>query len=142
MKANNKLRIFSISLLFILGILALYGGLSFISDPSGKSIQISIDVLDGTPFNDFLIPGIILILANGFLSLLIAVLTIKRTKHYQWFIILQGCILIGWLTAELIFNIEMFLPIMHYPLYTVGILFILIGFIINKRIHQKKDICL
>ena len=135
MKVNSKLRIFSISLLFFIGLLALYGDWCFISDPSGKSIQISIEVLDGTPFNDFLIPGIILLIANGFLSMFIAILTIKKTKHYQWFIILQGCILIVWLTAELIFNIEMFLPIMHYPFYTIGILLIVFGSIINKRIH-------
>ena len=135
MKTNNKLRTVSIILLFFLGLLALYGGWCFISDPSGKSIQIPIEVLDGTPFNDFLIPGIILLIANGFLSLLTAILTIRETKHYQWFIILQGCVLIVWLTAELMFNIEMFSPVMHYPLYTMGILLITIGSIINKRIH-------
>ncbi len=87
MKANNKLRTVSIILLFFLGLLALYGGWCFISDPSGKSI-------------------------------------------------LQGCVLIVWLTAELIFNIKMFSPVMHYPLYRIGILLIAIGSIINKRIHQ------
>ncbi len=136
MKANNKLRNFSIILLLIPGIAALYGSWHFICDPSGKSIQIPIEVLDGTPFNDFLIPGIVLLFANGFLSLAVAILTIKKIKHHPWFIILQGCVLIGWLTAELIFNIELFFPIMHYPFYTIGILLIVIGLIIEKRVHQ------
>ena len=47
--------------------------------------------------------GIILLFSIGFLSLVIAVLTIRKVKNYPRFIILQGCVLIGWLTAELIF---------------------------------------
>ena len=128
------IRIIVLILLFILGIGALYGGLSFITDPTGESIQISIEVLDGTPFTNFLIPGIILLLANGLLPLAVAILTIKKSKYYPWFIILQGCVLMGWLTGELIINIELFFPIMHYPLYTIGILFIVFGFIIKKRV--------
>jgi len=138
---NKALRTFALILLFILGISALFGSWGLISDPSGKSIQIPIKVLDGTPFNDFLIPGILLLFANGFLSLTVAILTIKKIRHYPWFIILQGCVLLGWLTAELIFNIEMFYPIMHYPFYTIGILLIVIGIIIEKKAHLKIDIC-
>ena len=118
---NKALRTFALILLFILAVSAFFGSWGLISDPSGKAIQIPIEMLDGTPFNDFLIPGIILLFAIGFLSLVIAVLTIKKTKHYPWFIILQGCVLIGWLTAELILNKEFFYPIIHYPLYSIGI---------------------
>jgi len=130
---NKALRTFALILLFILGLSALFGSWGLISDPSGKAIQISIEMLEGTPFSDYLIPGIILLFANGFLSLLIAILTIKKTKHYPWFIILQGCVLIGWLTVELVMNIKLFYQIMHYPLYCIGILLIVLGFIIEKR---------
>ena len=130
---NKALRTFALILLFILAVSAFFGSWGLISDPSGKAIQIPIEMLDGTPFSDYLIPGIILLFANGFLSLVIAVLTIKKTKHYPWFIILQGCVLIGWLTAELILNKEFFYPIIHYPLYSIGILLIVLGFIIEKR---------
>lgn len=130
---KNIFRTFALILLFILAVSAFFGSWGLISDPSGKAIQIPIEMLEGTPFSDYLIPGIILLFANGFLSLVIAVLTIKKTKHYPWFIILQGCVLIGWLTAELILNKEFFYPIMHYPLYSIGILLIFTGFIIEKR---------
>jgi len=127
------LRIVALVLLLILSVAAIYGGLSFIIDPSGESIQISIDVLNGTPFNNFLIPGIILFLANGLLSALVVIITIKKMKYYPWFIILQGFVLIGWLTGELIMNIELFFPIMHYPLYTFGVLFIVLGLLLQKN---------
>ena len=75
-----------------------------IGDPSGKSIQIPLKVLEGTPFDDFLIPGIILLFAIGFLSIVVAIMTFKRSRYYPKFIVLQGCMLIGWLSAEIIFT--------------------------------------
>jgi hypothetical protein len=129
---SKKLRILSIFLLFFLAINAFIGSLSFISDPSGNIIQIPLEMLDGTPFKDYLIPGIILFFANGLLSLIIVIITIKKVKHYPWFIILQGCILIGWLTVQLIMNIEFFSPVLHYPLYSIGIIFIVTGLKIKE----------
>lgn len=130
---NKTFRIIALILLFFLALNAIGGSLFLIADPSGKAIQIPIKLLQGTPFNDYLIPGIILLIAIGFLSLAVAILIILKIKKYPWFIILQGCVLIGWLTVELILNIEFFLPILHYPLYTIGILLIVSGFIIKNR---------
>jgi hypothetical protein len=129
----KKLRIFAIILLFFIALNAILGSLCFIGDPSGKTIQIPIELLESTPFNDYLIPGIILFIAIGLLSLVTAYLTIKKVEIYPWFIILQGCVLIGWLTVELFLNIEFFSPILHYPFYSIGILFIVFGFIIKHR---------
>lgn len=129
---KKTLRIIVIILLIFLALNAIGGGLFLIADPSGKAIQISIELLQGTPFTDYLIPGIILLFANGILSLATAILTIRKVKSYPWFIILQGCVLIGWLTFEIILNKKFFSPILHYPLYTIGIIFIISGFTIEK----------
>lgn len=75
---KQTLRIFAIILLFILAVSAFLGSWGLIVDPSGKAIQIPIEMLNGTLFNDYLIPGIILFFAIGVLSLLTAVLTIKK----------------------------------------------------------------
>jgi len=128
----KKLRILTIILLFFLALNAIGGGLFLIADPSGETIQIPVELLQGTPFNDYLFPGIILVFTNGILSLAFAILTIKQSKNYHWFIILQGCVLIGWLTIELILNTEFFSAILHYPLYAIGIFFIFTGFIFKK----------
>lgn len=123
----------AIVLLTILGSLAFLGRWGLIADPSGKSIQIPLTMLEGTPFDDFLIPGIILLFAIGFLSIAVAIMTLKRSRHYPWFIILQGCVLIVWLTAEILFNKDLFYPAYHYPLYIMGTLLVIIGFIIKKE---------
>jgi len=130
---SNKFRSISIVLLFGLAINAIGGGLFLIIDPSGKAIQIPLDLLEGTPFTNYLIPGLVLFFAIGILSSVVAVLTILKKKYYPWFIILQGFILIGWLTIELILNMEFFSPVLHYTLYTIGILLIVFGLIIKHK---------
>ncbi len=125
--------IISIILLFFLAINAIGGGLLLIIDPTGKTIQIPVELLQGTPFNDYLIPGLILFLAIGVLSIVTAIKTIKQSINYPWFIIVQGSVLIGWLTIEIILNSKFFEPGLHYPLYAIGLFFIIAGLIIKKR---------
>ena len=130
------LRIFLLILLFFLAINAVYGGWLLIADPSGEAIQIPKELLEGTPFKDYLIPGIILILANGLLSFVTAFMIIFRYKLYPQFLVLQGVVLIGWLTVELIMNLDFFAAILHFPLYTIAAIFIVSGWIfIRKSIH-------
>ena len=126
------LKAITIFLLLFLGFGAIYGGWILISDPSGAKFQWSLDLLKGTPFKNFLIPGIILFIMNGILPVIISILIIVKAKYYEWLIIIQGCILIVWLSAEIIFNKDLFAPTMHYPSYAVGILLIGTGTILSK----------
>ena len=121
------LRVFAVILLTLLGIGGIYGGYMLFSDPSGKKFQWTVEMLEGTPFKNFLIPGITLFIVNGLLPLFIAILTIIKAKYYEWLIIIQGCILAGWLSAELIFNKDLYWPGMHISLYSMGIIFVITG---------------
>ena len=130
----RKLKVvLSILLLLILSLGALGGGGFLIADPSGELIGISSDFLESTAFNSFLLPGIILFMILGLIPIFIIIWTIIRGKHYKWFIVAQGAILIGWLSIELMINIEFFLPLLHYPLYSVAVLLMLLGFSIKKE---------
>ncbi len=57
--------IFLICIQLFLGIGALLGGLVFIISPSGSLINIPLTTLDQSPFDSFLIPGIILFIVLG-----------------------------------------------------------------------------
>lgn len=127
------IKILVVILLLNLGFAALYGGWTLISDPSGGKFQWSVELLEGTPFQNFLIPGIILFVMNGLLPLAIAALTIAKAARHEWLIILQGCILIGWLTIEILLKRDLFEPVLHYPSYLTGILLIVSGLILLKR---------
>jgi len=124
---DSKLRIASIFLLLVIGFAAIYGGWMLIVDPSGQKLQIPLDPLEKTPFNNYMIPGVVLFVVIGIFSLLTVIFTIIKIKYYAWLIILQGCFLIGWLTIELLFNKDFFSPVLHYPLYAIGILLLIIG---------------
>lgn len=116
-----------LGLLLLLGITALAGSYLLISDPSGKALQMPLELLNGTPFSSYLIPGIILLLTSGLSSLIIAWLAIKKTKNYPVWIILQGLVLLIWLSAELVLNSDFFTPHLHLPYYAIGALLLIFG---------------
>lgn len=137
---KKKLRIFSLVLLLLLGSSAIGGGWMLISDPSGYSMELPIELLSQTPFDNYLVPGILLLVAIGFLSIAVCTLTIRQTANYTLFLILQGCVLFIWLTTELIMNIEFYYTLYHLPLYIISILLIVIGSRI--RMLSKKGLVL
>ncbi len=129
---KKNLGIVAVALLFFLGISALFGSYQLITDPTGKSLQMPLGLLKPTPFENYLIPGILLFLTNGIPAILIGFISIKKIDHYEYFIILQGGILFLWLTAELIINIDFYYPVTHVSYYIIAILLMGIGFKLRK----------
>lgn len=99
---KNPVRQLTIGLLLFNGITSVFGGLMLISKPDGSGLGMSPETLQFSPFTSFLIPGIILFTANGLLSLLVAFITIRQVSGYSWLIILQGCILLGWICVQMV----------------------------------------
>ena len=113
MTARNIL----IYLLAFLGIGALFGGSVFIISPSGKLIGMPLSMLAHSPFNDFLIPGIILFLVLGVIPIgLVYALIYKPVSkcaefinfyidmHWSWsFSIYIAFALIIWIQVEMVF---------------------------------------
>ena len=85
----KTLRILACLLLLFNGTGALFGGWSFIQDPTGSDLQIPTTYLEHSPFKDFLIPGIVLFTVNGVLSMVTLVWTLMQWKHYGWLIMLR-----------------------------------------------------
>lgn len=132
MKVFTKyLRITAIVLLFLTGINALIAGILFIIDPSGIKMGMSISYLSHSPFQTFLIPGITLFIANGLLSIVAGISTIKKYKHYPILILLQGLILSGWIIVQVILVKDF--NILHFIMLAFGILLLVIGFILRDQ---------
>ena len=130
MRLTKVIRIFSIVLLIFLGIGAVYGGGTLVIDPSGELLGLPLYVLDDTLFVDFMIPGIILLLFIGLLSLVIAFITLKKSSNYRWLIIFQGLVLLIWLTVEILMGI--FDPFFHFTYYATGVLLVICGILLIK----------
>lgn len=100
-----------------LGTGAVFGGGAFVIDPSGDLIKMPITLLDQSPFTDFLIPGIILLVVLGIIPIFIAYslskrwqwkianrLNIYKNMHWSWtYSLYIGFALIIWITVQVFF---------------------------------------
>ncbi len=125
-------RIFAVALLYLNGLTAIGGGMVLIIDPKGSILQLSVSLLSGSPFNNYLIPGIILLVFNGFFSLFTLYFTIKKKPYFPYLIIMQGCILFLWLSTQVIMINYFFAPL-HITYYLLSLFLIISGFIILKN---------
>ncbi|MEI6767060.1 MAG: hypothetical protein WCM76_15620 [Bacteroidota bacterium] len=96
------MRVFTVILLFFNVISAFYGGILLVLDPSGQLMQIPTTLLDSSPFDSFLIPGLILLIVIGAGSLMTAILTIRKSKQFYKWVVTMGSGLIIWILTELI----------------------------------------
>ena len=66
----------------------------------GGSAFMPLTLLDHSPFHSYLIPGIVLLAANGVLSLAVLWLVLMRNSYHGLWIVLQGAVLLVWLVIE------------------------------------------
>ncbi len=84
------------------GLSGIAGGVGLTLDPTGKSLQIPIEWLAGSPFSDFLVPGLILGLVLGVFPVVIAVGLWMRKRWAGWGSVLVGLGLIIWILVEVL----------------------------------------
>jgi hypothetical protein len=87
----NWLRWFSVVLLFLNGIAACLGGLSFVTDPSGQKMQMPLFWLEHSPLGNYFIPGLILLVVIGIGSLATGSVAVLKIKSYPILITMLGC---------------------------------------------------
>jgi len=66
------------------GVAAIPVGLMLITDPTGASIGLPPEWIEGTVFGNYAIPGIYLLVVNGIGMLLVAALTVLRHWIAPW----------------------------------------------------------
>ena len=132
------LRYISALLLLFVGLIALGGGWMLMLDPSGESIQIPIELLDGTPFQNYFIPGVILFNFIGIVNVLIALIVLLNKKGHPRLLLLAGIILLGWLGIELLLNPSFYEPILHIPLLAIATVLILMAVLLSGWEVKRK----
>ncbi len=85
----------------LVGIGAVAGGASLALAPDGSILHMPLDMLNGTPFRTYLIPGLLLGLVVGGSNILAAVLTLLRKRHARPAGILAGSVLVVWILTQL-----------------------------------------
>jgi len=93
---------FLIVLMIFQGLSGLGGGIGLIMDPSGETLQIPLNWLQGSPFSDFLIPGIVLLVVLGIFPLIVSYALISKHKWSWLASLIVGIALIIWIIVEII----------------------------------------
>lgn len=127
------------SLSVVLGILQVFIGigavpadLMMILDPSGSSLGMPLSMLANTPFSNFLIPGIFLLMVNGIGSLLGGLASFRRYRHADKIAIGLGTFLILWIAAQVWW---MGLHWLHIVYVVLGIVELVLGLMLRKKLR-------
>jgi hypothetical protein len=130
------IKIITALLLLFNAIGALYGGYQLIRNPDGSSMQLSPDLLTHTWFSSYAIPGMILFIGNGLLSLYALAALLFMSKHHGLVIMLQGIILTGWILIQLL--LIQTLSYWQLLLGLIGLSLIISG-IVFRNWQQESD---
>jgi hypothetical protein len=131
MKSTNILSFGTAALLLFVGIAAVIGGLDVILDPSGESLGVSVSLLMNSPFENFLIPGIVLFTVMGITGLLVSYLTFKQHLISGGATILLGFIIIIWIVLQ-VYWIG-WLTLLQPTFLVIGFAEIILGFVLHSR---------
>jgi len=91
----------TIAALIWLGIGALAGGIALVTRPDGGSMQFDTAILAGSPFSDFLVPGLILGLLFGVGSLAVATMGLRHQPLAPFLAFGIGCAQMTWIVIQL-----------------------------------------
>jgi hypothetical protein len=80
---------------------ALAGGLALILGPRGEIIPLPVSSLAGSPFDTYLVPGLILFGVLGLGPLVAVVMTLRRHRLGPVAAVVTGMALLAWLAVEI-----------------------------------------
>jgi len=99
-----------------LSLSAIYGGGTLIAEAQGNPWGfLPQSLLRHSPFHSYLIPGIVLLLANGLLPLYVLWILLKQGPNGGIWTAFQGSLLLGWLMVQCLM-----LRILIWPHYLYG----------------------
>jgi hypothetical protein len=93
--------IIAIAGLILLGVGALAGGIALVSQPDGSVMGFDVALLGGSPFPDYLAPGLILGGLFGVGSLVVAVMGLRRSRLAPFLAFGIGVAQMIWIVVQL-----------------------------------------
>ena len=106
-------------LLALLGVGALAGGVALVAKPDGSVMHFDPALLAGSPFTDFLVPGLILGGLFGIGSFVVIGLGLRHVPVAPFLAFALGCGQMIWITVELAVIRE--LSFLHPTFFLVGL---------------------
>jgi hypothetical protein len=107
-------------LLSVLGVGALAGGIVLATAPDGSGMGFDVAVLAGSPFPDFLVPGLVLAGLFGVGSLVVVAMGLAGLPIAPFLAFAIGCAQMIWIPVELAIIKEF--SVLHPTFFAVGLL--------------------
>jgi hypothetical protein len=98
----NKVKVLSFSIgawLAFIGLSAVVSGAGLIVNPEG-GMGLAVSQLKNTPFSNYLIPGIVLLVVNGAASLAVSVMAFRIHRYTGVGTLILGALLIVWIVFQ------------------------------------------
>jgi hypothetical protein len=97
----NKLIRYALGILQIfVGITAVLGGFGLVSDPSGSKMNVPLELLRNSPFTNYLIPGMVLLIVIGVGHVFAGIVTFLRHRYAGNISVFFGAFLALYLIIE------------------------------------------
>jgi hypothetical protein len=109
----------AVAFLIILGLGALAGGIALVARPDGSVMHFDVALLAGSPFTNYLVPGIILGGLFGIGSFIVALAGIRHWMLAPFLAFAIGCGQMIWIAVELAIIKE--LSFLHPTFFGVGL---------------------
>ncbi len=129
-KKQGSLTIALGALQVFIGVGAVPAGLALALEPSGASLGMPLEWLSDSPFPNFLIPGVVLMVVNGFGSLAGAATSFLRYRYAGEIAMGLGGFLMLWIVAQV-----WWIGLSHWlqPLYFgFGLVEFVLGWLLRK----------
>ena len=120
-------------ILALVAVGAMPAGLALILKPDGSILHMPTDIIQGSPFKDFLIPGIFLFGVNGLASLAAAVICFIHSRYSAISGIILGISLVVWIIVQLLTT--GLISWMQPAYFTIGLVEIILGLLIMRQIR-------
>ena len=135
---GNKIIRYALGILqIVVGITAVLGGFGLVSDPSGTKMNIPLEALKNSPFPNYLIPGLVLLLVIGVGHVFAGLATFLRHRYTGKLAVFFGAFLALYLIIEVWFiGLVNFSQPLYFVLGAVELIFGLKLFRAGKADHK------
>lgn len=86
---------------------AIFGGVTLFTDPSGRSLGLPVSLLERSPFETYLIPGLVLAVLVGGFALFAGVAHLVRWRFAGQASLFAGLVLVGWIVVQVLLTREL-----------------------------------
>ena len=133
MNENNSSRFavyFLGALQVFIGLTAIAGGFGLVSDPSGTKMDIPLEWLSNSPFVNYFVPGLVLLIVNGVGNFFAGIATFLRNRYAGNMAVAFGTFLVLFIVTEVWFiGVQTLLQ----PLYLLlGLTELMLGLMLRK----------